>query len=212
MSNRRHNKSMTNKDLQCKQCNNYFDRCLRDYNFKSTVGHFCSRKCYGLYNQNRFTAPCDKCGVEVTRRLSTKSRTKHVFCTKSCAVSYNNVHKKFGVRRSKLECFLETQIKSIFPTTTMICNGLDLGFELDFYFPTLRLGIELNGVLHYEPIYGEDKFNRIQNNDSQKMISCAAQGIELIVIPTLEKNLTLAVKKTYWSQVETILNNCHNRL
>jgi len=44
------------------------------------------------------------------------------------------------------------------------------------------------------------------------MLSCAAQGIELIVIPTLEKNLTLAVKKTYWSQVETILNNCHNRL
>jgi hypothetical protein len=35
---------------------------------------------------------------------------------------------------------------------------------LDFYFPELRFAIELNGITHYEPIYGEDKFEKIKNS------------------------------------------------
>ena len=33
--------------------------------------------------------------------------------------------------------------------------------ELDVYVPSLNLAFELNGIFHYEPIYGEKKLNQI---------------------------------------------------
>lgn len=67
----------------------------------------------------------------------------------------------------------------------MITNNRDVvGLELDFYFPNLKLAIELNGILHYEPIYGHDRLTKIQCNDKQKFIQCYNKGIELIVVDT----------------------------
>ena len=40
--------------------------------------------------------------------------------------------------------------------------------ELDFYFPNLKLAIEINGPLHYKPIYGKDKLIQIQNNNRDR--------------------------------------------
>ena len=46
------------------------------------------------------------------------------------------------------------------------------------------MGIELNGILHYEPIYGEDKLLQIQTNDERKFQACLEKGIELCWIDT----------------------------
>ena len=56
--------------------------------------------------------------------------------------------------------------------------------ELDIYIPSLKLAIELNGIVHYEPIYGSDKLTKIQNNDKQKSIRCYEAGIEFATIDT----------------------------
>ena len=107
-----------------------------------------------------------------------KRKSDRLFCSSSCAAKYNNAHKTYGTRRSKLEAYLESQLRSEFPQLELICNGKNaIGSELDFYFPQLRLAIELNGILHYEPIYGADRLERTQANDQQKGISCnAADG------------------------------------
>lgn len=54
--------------------------------------------------------------------------------------------------------------------------------ELDIYIPSLKLAFELNGIFHYEPIYGQDKMNQIQNNDNRKFQACLEHGIELCII------------------------------
>lgn len=58
--------------------------------------------------------------------------------------------------------------------------------ELDFYLPEINLAIELNGITHYKPIYGQDKFLRQQRNDELKRKLCKKQGITLIEIPLEE--------------------------
>lgn len=58
---------------------------------------------------------------------------------------------------------------------------------LCIYIPSLKLAFELNGIFHYEPIYGEDKLNQIQNNDIEKNKSCINEGIKLCVINTSEQ-------------------------
>lgn len=114
-----------------------------------------------------------------------KSKSGKAFCNSSCAASYNNKNKKTGHRRSKLEQSLEKHIKEAHPNLLVLYNDKSIiGSELDFYFPDLKLAIELNGIFHYEPIYGEDKLTKIKDNDKQKMSACKDVGIELAVICT----------------------------
>lgn len=70
-----------------------------------------------------------------------------------------------------------------FPRLNFICNDKQtINSELDFYFPDIKLAIELNGIFHYEPIYGRDRLTRIQDNDRQKSIECYKRGIEFVTI------------------------------
>ena len=55
---------------------------------------------------------------------------------------------------------------------------------MDIYIPSLNLAFELNGIFHYEPIFGESKLQQIQNNDQRKFQACLYKNIELCIIDT----------------------------
>jgi len=59
-----------------------------------------------------------------------------------------------------------------------------IGSELDIYIPSLNLAFELNGILHYEPIYGPDKLKYIKNNDDRKLQACIEKQISFCIIDT----------------------------
>ena len=59
---------------------------------------------------------------------------------------------------------------------------------MDIYIPQLKLAFELNGVFHYEPIFGSEKLNQIQNNDGRKFQACLERGIELCIVDTSKLN------------------------
>ncbi len=128
-----------------------------------------------------------------------KSKTGNIFCNSSCAASYNNKHKKHGTRKSKLEIFILQKIQLAFPDLKVLPNDRTLiGYELDFYFPELRFAIELNGIFHYEPIYGADKLTKIQFNDKQKILNCFEKNVECCVIDTSHiKHLNKNAKDFY---------------
>ena len=147
---------------------------------------------------------CKNCDVVFTRKVSQAAKSKNLFCSLKCAATYNNRHKQTGVRRSRLEIFIEERLRSEFTSLQMLVNSKTvIGSELDFYFPTLKLAIEINGIFHYEPIYGHDKLRQIMQNDYQKEVACQKSGIELIVIPTL--NEAKNSQDEYLEQVRTIL-------
>tara|TARA_S200002703_G_scaffold83816_1_gene72217 strand:+ start:169 stop:867 length:699 start_codon:yes stop_codon:yes gene_type:complete len=146
-------------------------------------GIYCSSQCSGLDNRTVPVIPCSECNKPVRRYRDARSKSDRRFCNRSCAASYNNKNKTYGTRRSKLEIYLEEQIRLEYPNLEMICNEKSaIGSELDFYFPQLKLAIELNGIFHYEPIYGQDKLEKIQNNDKQKMRRCLEEGIEFCTV------------------------------
>lgn len=58
--------------------------------------------------------------------------------------------------------------------------------HLDFYFPSLRVGIEYDGIQHYQPrelFGGRTVFEAQQKRDWAKDVYCAKRGIKLIRIP-----------------------------
>jgi very-short-patch-repair endonuclease len=173
--------------MRCKNCHQEFNqtkniilKSLRKY---GKCG-YCSRLCCNKAKINHSYLPCEECG-KITQKSAVALKTnKHVFCSCSCHAKYKNRHKNFGKIRSKMEEFIESKVKEFFPTLEFYCNDRKSlnGPELDFLFPSLKLAVELNGITHYEPIYGKDRLTRSQESDRRKMSSCEKIGIELAVI------------------------------
>lgn len=209
--------------LQCAYCSSTFHKTKHAIQLSLWYKQqrmYCSLQCHSRHQivlkNKQATAlfACAQCGAEVARAGSQVSKTGNVFCSRSCSTTYNNRNKTYGTRRSKLEKYLEGRIRTQWPELVLQCNSKDvIGSELDFYFPQLKLAIELNGIFHYEPIYGQDKLEKIQNNDKQKFASCHESGIELCIIDSSKCTyLTKAQKEYFWSIVMNLIQPLLGRL
>lgn len=147
----------------------------------SNYKFYCSRQC--VNGKPRCEVKCKNCNKKIIKYNYEISTSKNIFCGKSCAAKYNNTHKVFGTRRSKLEIWLEEQLVSKYPDLDIHFNRKDtINSELDIYVPSMKLAFELNGIYHYEPIHGNELLEKIQNNDNRKFQACLERGIELCII------------------------------
>lgn len=178
--------------LKCNYCGQTFFRLkkqiqtiLKGSSRRGNRGLFCSHKCSSLNKSQTLSkiVPCKQCQKEFRKTLSQIKKSKNNFCSQSCAASYQNAHKTTGTRISKLEKWLSVQLPLIYPTLPILYNDrLRIRSELDIYIPSLNLAFELNGIFHYEPIYGIEQLNKIQNNDQRKFQACIENKIELCLI------------------------------
>jgi hypothetical protein len=179
--------------LKCDVCGKEYTstkRSIYTSRKRGCKGNTCSGECrskHKIANTEHINHPinttCKNCGKPIQKYSNQVNKYKNQFCSRSCAATYNNTHKTKGNRRSKLEVWLEDQLPLLYPNIEIHFNRKDaINSELDIYFPTLNLAIELNGIFHYEPIYGESKLEKIQNNDNRKFQACLEQGIELCII------------------------------
>lgn len=174
--------------FKCKQCGLVFYRSKQYVNRAlnpntNITADFCSNKCLGVHNGGSSIVSCKNCGKEFRKSNAQIKATKNNFCCKSCAATYNNKHKTFGTRRSKLERWLEVKLKDSYPDLEILYNSKKaIGSELDIYIPSFKLAFELNGIYHYEPIHGKELLSSIQSNDTNKFQACQIKGISLCII------------------------------
>ena len=178
---------------ECYYCGNLYYRTKHSVQRVSKLAKYksvkyCSKQCQTLSQITKLNVLCANCGKEFGKTLSEIKKSKNHFCSQSCAATYNNKHKTKGSRRSKLEKYLENELLKLYPNLEIHFNRKDvINSELDIYIPSLKLAFELNGIFHYEPIYGQDKLKNILNNDNRKFQACAELGIELCVIDTSQQ-------------------------
>lgn len=156
--------------------------------YKKRKHEFCSKECSKLFKTTAITKPCGWCNSPTTRVRAEfeSSKSGLIFCSKSCACSYNNTRKRKS-RRSKCEDLLFTLLEEKYPNFEIIPNDKELldGYEVDISIPELKLAIEWNGIVHFKPIYGKQKLQKIQSRDAEKLKIANDKNINLIVIPDL---------------------------
>ena len=174
---------------ECCQCNKSFYKEKRAINkaLKNIDGHtaqFCSASCKTIFNGSTKILNCTNCNTIFKKCFKDFKRSINHFCSQSCAGIYNSQHKtRNGSRRSKLEVYLEEQLTILYPKLEIHFNKREaINSELDIYIPSLKLAFELNGIFHYEPIYGNKKLSQIKNNDGRKFQACIENKIELVLI------------------------------
>lgn len=154
------------------------------------------------------TVICLHCGKEFKKNVGDIKKYPNNFCSQSHAASYNNTHKTKGNRRSKLEIWLEKELTDLYPQLNIVyCDKETINSELDIYIPSLHLAFELNGIFHYEPIYGLKKLNQIQNNDNRKFAACLEKNISLCIIDSSkQERFTEKSSKQFLDIISNIIN------
>jgi hypothetical protein len=182
-------KSRDKLPLKCCYCEKTFYKTkaliktIEKHNEKNKA-KYCSRDCqYMVQYKIDPHVTCNNCGKVFVKQRAFIKRTANHFCSRSCAATFNNRNKTHGTRRSKLELWLQENLTSLYSTLEIHYNQKEaINSELDIYIPSLNLAFELNGIFHYEPIFGSYKLSQIQNNDQRKFQACLEQQIELCVI------------------------------
>jgi very-short-patch-repair endonuclease len=195
--------------VNCTFCGKVHHKTKQDFiqGMETNKTFFCSLNCFGKYNSNKIEVNCVQCNICFLKLPSQIKITKNNFCSKSCAATYNNKNKTYGTRRSKMEQIIEENIVINFPNLKFECNQKTIiGSELDFYFPDLKLAIQVNGIFHFEPIYGQEKLDRIKVLDEEKRIKCQEQNIKLYEINcSTDKYLNKKLQLQRWEEVKNIL-------
>jgi len=207
------------KDLlpcQCYQCSKIFYQTKHQIqeglnpNRKKKC-KYCSKECENKSQITKQIVKCTNCGKEFEKYPNQfkKSKSGNHFCSHSCACTYQNTHKTTGYRRSKLEIYLETKLTSLYPNLLILFNNKEIiNSELDIYISSLKLAFELNGLFHYEPIFGDKTFMNIQNNDNRKFQACLEHNIELCIIDTSsQKYFKEETSQKYLDIIINIINN-----
>lgn len=206
-------KSYDKLPCECYQCKTIFFKTKHYihmvYNKNSNNrGLFCSIACSNINKNKQLIVKCLNCNKEFNKSQSEIKKHPNNFCSKSCAASYNNKHKSTGNRRSKLEIYLEEQLTNLYPTLEIHYNQKSaINSELDIYIPSLNIAFELNGIFHYEPIFGVDKLEQIQNNDISKSKACIEAKIDLCIIDTSQqKYFKESTSKKYLDIITNIIS------
>jgi len=166
---------------------------VSSWKYKSQKKHFCGVVCQTKYKKKTqfVLVSCESCKNQFYRSKSSYARSVRnntlVFCSRSCrARHFQNAGQficKTGTSRSQLEVWLEDQLIIHYPHIEFHFNQKDaIGSELDIYIPSMKLAFEINGIFHYEPVFGDEKLNKIQSNDDRKFTACKTAGISLCVI------------------------------
>jgi len=147
-----------------------------------------SPKPHKINSEPLIDCKCGNCNNVIKRRLSdiSKSKMKKVFCSKSCRMTVFNLEIKelYGSSRSEPEkvlCEIISNNHTGIRILTNKKNVLSCRYELDIYIPDKKIAIEINGITHYQPIYGEEKLLLIKERDRIKKEECEKLGITLLV-------------------------------
>lgn len=159
----------------CSNCEQIVVRAQSQIKGKSNI--FCSKECHDEFQTTKLKIKCNLCGKDFAQHKCIIERTKHGqnYCSHTCS-------SKVVYKESFIETEMEKLVKPIGLKYSRNDRSIVSPLELDFYFPDINYAIEINGLFHYEPIYGKETLLAQKERDSRKRRLCKEKGIILRVV------------------------------
>ena len=192
------------KELTCKFCSIIKPVQEKIYQqFLTNQEFFCRQDCKINYYKNQrqeINKPsnhielkrgsitnCPECRKEFIIKENKSTKHGKRYCSKSCRMRYFNInhHVHSKVNTSYPENYLFSLLQKEFPTLEILKNDrsfLDCGLEIDIFIPSSKLAIEINGPVHYRPIFGEECLIKVKQKDQLKAIELQNRRIRLITL------------------------------
>jgi hypothetical protein len=201
--------------IKCKQCNKEFEVNKGVFRYKKKCGIknlFCSNICQSKYQEtgvnDLLDCVCSYCNTPIKRQRRLLELTNTHFCNRHCQGNY---YSKYLGRdnRSLLEKKIESYLIDDYPKLDIIFGDRQQCYtlELDIYIPELNLAFEINGPIHYKPIYGNNALDKIQKNDAKKIKICKTKGIKLIIIDDVLDYYNDNSEYIYSNKIKPIIDN-----
>jgi hypothetical protein len=191
-------------EINCMWCGILFSKKQSLFSYREN--HFCSRLCSSRFQDKKHNVECFVCGKHFRKsKYQSEKRPRHC-CSSECVKVLNNNFKDWASNRSKLELAIENHLGVIFSGLDIRYNKTDMGYELDIFIPDLKLAIEINGIYHYENIFKNNRFERTQQIDNEKVDKCRELGVNLFVI-NVSKDRGEKIKAQRISEVEKIVRD-----
>lgn len=151
------------------------------------------------YSRNEVELYCDNC--------------EHTHITTAGSIANNPIYRcpLCGDNTSNNEkwtwAFLLGNDKLVEPQKTFAnCLGDKRALPFDFYIKEDNMLIEVQGIGHYSPTFGEKSFKETQKNDRIKKDFCKQEGINLICINASEGTQEAIVNSDLKEYVNTSIN------
>jgi len=189
--------------VNCTLCDKEFFVIKSRYK-KITKHCFCSVECSSKHHTKKVEVNCLICDKKFLKPFDRIAKRPRHCCSPECAIELVKSQKNWGGRRSKLEIYVEEKLKKEF-NLNFLFNKTTIGYELDIHIPEIDLAIEINGITHYEPIYGEEIFRRRLYIDEQKIKECLSRNIKLEILKvSRDKNYPHILEKRY-QEIKSII-------
>lgn len=118
---------------------------------------------------------------------------------------------KNGSKLEKIVCSILTKLGYAYDThKTMFLVG-SKNLEADIYIPSIQTIIEIDGLSHFKPIWGEDALQKQISFDTQKEGIIRSKGFNLIRIENLGSSFAIARLKKLENDLNSVLSELQEK-
>lgn len=114
---------------------------------------------------------------------------------------------------SKLEKHIHrilTELQYLFEPHKKMFMAASKNLEVDIYIPSIKTIIEIDGLSHFEPIWGEDRLQKQIEFDTQKEGLIRSKGYNLVRIENLGNSFAIARLNKLKEELKRVLEEVSN--
>lgn len=115
--------------------------------------------------------------------------------------------RKVSVEGSDIEKYIRKMLISNGYNVTIYKDNIGGEYKVDMFLKDQKVAIEIDGPLHFLPIFGEEKLQKTIKQDTIKNGLLLSKGLHVVRIKYSSKSSSLKSKRDTWKKLEKVLKD-----